>query len=210
MTTSTENETQTAWRYCNAQVHLHEIADGLYVRYEQKHFRILRGKLPIGVWSDEDLIAEIRSFACEAAHKFDPDLGYTFPAFLNRHLQQRCMQTWGRAWSPTHYPDGGRWVRNDTAWGVGTDPESHLTLTESAPSRLAPEEEPIEMTEIIHKLSPEAQCAFRVLAADHTLIELAHELDRRRKLARASGLAIETIDLLFSEVIKRWDRLYVD
>lgn len=153
-----------------ANLLLHAIADERFVRYESYHFRILRQKLPIGRYCDEELQAEIRAFACEAAWRFDPWQGTKFRAFLFKHVSHRCHQLWERSWRKKNYPTGGRWVRNETSWGR----EEPMDPADQGSA----EGPPIEVKEILQALTPRSREVFASVAGTPELTRHTHSVKR--------------------------------
>lgn len=186
----------------------YRVANDEYIHHENQHFRRLRSKLPCGIHSDEDLKAEIRRFAVEAAYRFDPSFGASFGTFLWKHVQTRCIQFHTSAWLKKNYPQNGEsgalWLKNMTSWGTekradeSEDVFEHLDGHNQA--RVANPDYSLDLKDILSNLTPESKAIFDKVAEDMGLVMLAAKPTQHKKLSERIGVSKEKVQRMMEEV----------
>jgi hypothetical protein len=190
-----------------SQVLLHRIADDEFLGVEKRHWLRLRSTLPAGRYDDDDLLAEIRRFAVEAAHRFDPGHGgqATFSTFLWHHIQMRCVQLHTHAWLPKNYPQnetkGELWLKADSEWG-DHNPGPDYTESSYTESASAKTDYTVETKDVLANLTPESEELFRRIAADLSLVEMAAKPRNQKRLSDRLGVARAKVDRMMVEVRK--------
>jgi hypothetical protein len=172
------------WKTVYRDWYLNRIANDEFIRYENHHFRALKKTLPMGRYEDEDIKLMIRAWACEAAHRYDPTANTKFCAFLYTHLMHRCKQAFATAWR--NYPENQKWLKNDTSW-----------VFEGPPTEVPP----IDVDEVMERLTPKSREVFGVLSKDEHLINLAKNPVNRYRIADRTGIPREVLDHMFEEVV---------
>jgi len=170
--------------------------------YELSAAKKLHSKLPCGLVSIEDLLAEVRLWALEAVRMFVPGGKAVFTTLLYKHLTIRSMCYFNSAWAQKSWPQGG-YVAPFSAFearaGCSESGERH-TWDPTRSTDRAPRVT-VEIKEFVRALSPPSRFAFRVIRdwLDDHMIQAFAEGDGPSYVSELTGISRALVEKFVQE-----------